>query len=73
MSGIRDSLRAAGLVRPRRRRLVAGVCAGLAAKLGVSPWLVRLVAVLSIVLPGPQVLVYVLLWIFMPRGTTPPA
>jgi phage shock protein C len=47
--------------------VVAGVCAGLAAWLGVSPWLVRAAAVLSIVLPGPQVLAYVVLWILMPE------
>ena len=54
------------LVRPRRGRIVAGVCAGLARRFDVSPWVVRLAFVLSVVLPGPQVLVYVLLWIFMP-------
>lgn len=67
MNAGRERLRAAGLIRPSRRRLIAGVCAGLGRKLGVSPWLVRLAAILSIVLPGPQVLLYVLLWIFMPE------
>jgi phage shock protein C len=64
---MRNWFRSRGLVRPRRRRVVAGVCAGLAAWLGVSPWLVRAAAVLSIVLPGPQVLAYVVLWILMPE------
>jgi phage shock protein PspC (stress-responsive transcriptional regulator) len=29
---------------------------------------VRLLFVLSIVLPGPQVLIYLLLWVVIPRG-----
>ncbi len=55
-----------GLVRPRDGRIIAGVCAGIADRFGVSRFLVRLLFVLSIVLPGPQVLVYVLLWILIP-------
>jgi phage shock protein PspC (stress-responsive transcriptional regulator) len=55
-----------GLVRPRQGRWIAGVCAGLADRFGISRGLVRLLFVLSIVLPGPQVLVYVVLWILIP-------
>jgi phage shock protein PspC (stress-responsive transcriptional regulator) len=55
----------ADLVRPRRR-MIAGVCAGIAARYGWSPGTVRLVFVLSCLLPGPQVLVYVVLWVFIP-------
>ena len=54
------------LVRPRRGRWIAGVCAGIGDRFGVSRNLVRLAFVLSIVLPGPQVLVYVALWILIP-------
>ena len=46
--------------------MIAGVCAGIADRMGVSRTLVRLAFVLSIVLPGPQVLAYLLLWICMP-------
>ncbi len=67
MNRIRGWFRSAGLVRPRRGRVLGGVCAGVAAALGVSAWLVRAVAVISIVLPGPQLLAYVLFWIFMPE------
>ena len=63
---MRDWFRRQGLVRPRSGRVVAGVCAGLARRLDVSPWLVRLAFVLSVFLPGTQVLAYVLLWILMP-------
>jgi phage shock protein PspC (stress-responsive transcriptional regulator) len=55
-----------GLVRPRSGRLLAGVCAGLARRFGMRPGVVRLLFVVSIVLPGPQFLVYIALWILMP-------
>jgi phage shock protein C len=55
-----------GLIRPRSGRVLAGVCAGLARRFGMGPGVVRLLFVLSVLLPGPQVLVYVALWILMP-------
>lgn len=54
-----------GLTRPRDR-WIAGVCSGLARRFGMSPGVVRLLFVLSCLLPGPQVLIYVLLWIVVP-------
>lgn len=54
------------MVRPRDDRWIAGVCSGLARRFGLSPGLVRLLFVLSIVLPGSQVLVYLILWILIP-------
>jgi phage shock protein PspC (stress-responsive transcriptional regulator) len=60
------------LSRPRRRRVIAGVCAGIARRYGWSPWLVRGLFLASCLLPGPQVLAYIALWIFMPpdpKGT----
>ncbi|WP_442907542.1 PspC domain-containing protein [Kineococcus sp. G2] len=55
------------MVRPARGKVIAGVCAGLAHRFGLSPTLVRLLFLLSLVLPGTQVLVYLVLWIVMPR------
>lgn len=55
------------LVRPVRGRIVAGVCAGLAMRFSTSPTLVRLLFLLSMLLPGPQILIYVALWVVMPR------
>ena len=49
-----------------RRRLIAGVCGGLAAPWGVSPTLVRLATLLLALLPGPMWLVYAAAWIVMP-------
>jgi phage shock protein PspC (stress-responsive transcriptional regulator) len=54
------------LVRPRQGRLIGGVCAALARRFDASPWLVRLIFVLSIVLPGPQILLYAALWVLIP-------
>jgi phage shock protein PspC (stress-responsive transcriptional regulator) len=55
------------LVRPRRGRVLAGVCAGIARRYGWSPWLVRLLFVVSCLLPGPQIVLYVALWVLMPK------
>lgn len=55
------------LVRRRRGRVVAGVCAALGDRFNVSPWPIRALFVISCILPGPQVLLYLLLWILIPR------
>lgn len=55
------------LVRPRDNRMIAGVCAGLARRFGMSTGLVRLLFVLSVLLPGTQVIVYLILWLLMPN------
>jgi len=54
------------LVRPQRGKLIAGVCAGLARRFGLSTGLVRVAFVLSMLLPGPQILAYLVLWIVVP-------
>ena len=54
------------LVRPRRGRMIAGVCAGIAQRYGWSTGVVRLLFVLSCLLPGPQIVAYLLLWILVP-------
>jgi phage shock protein PspC (stress-responsive transcriptional regulator) len=55
-----------GLVRPRRGRWIAGVCAALAKRFDTSPLLVRAIFVVSTIIPGPQFLIYILLWILIP-------
>lgn len=54
------------LVRPRRGKVVAGVCAALARRFGMSATVVRVLFVLSMLLPGPQILAYLVLWIVIP-------
>ena len=57
----------ATLTRPRNDAVIAGVCAGLAQRFGVSANLVRLLFVLSCLLPGPQFVIYLALWVVMPK------
>jgi phage shock protein C len=55
------------LTRPRNGAIIAGVCAGLAERFGMGAGTVRLLFVLSCLLPGPQFLIYLALWLIMPR------
>jgi phage shock protein C len=58
------------LVRSRTNRMIAGVCGGFAEYYGWTPWVVRfiyvVVSILSAAFPG--MLVYLLLWILMPKA-----
>ncbi len=56
-----------GLARPRRGKLIAGVAAGLARRYNVSPTIVRILFLASLLLPGPQIIAYLVLWIIMPK------
>ena len=56
----------AGLYRPRKGRIFGGVCAALARRFDVSPLAVRALVVISCVLPGPQILLSLGLWIMIP-------
>jgi phage shock protein PspC (stress-responsive transcriptional regulator) len=57
---------AARLVRPRSQRVIAGVCAALANRFGISRALVRVGFVLF-GLFGVGELVYIALWIVIPK------
>ncbi|HLS78315.1 MAG TPA: PspC domain-containing protein [Nocardia sp.] len=48
-------------------RWIAGVCGGIAEYFGWNPNIVRLAFVLSCLLPGPQFLLYLALWLLIPR------
>ena len=54
------------LVRPRSGKWIAGVCAALAARFGISPGLVRLGFVIFGVV-GVGELAYIALWIMIPK------
>jgi phage shock protein PspC (stress-responsive transcriptional regulator) len=58
-----------GLKLSNQHRMLAGVCGGLAEWLGWSPTWVRILYVLASVLSAafPGIIVYVVLWILMPR------
>jgi phage shock protein C len=57
------------LVRSRKNRMIAGVCAGIAQSLGMDVTLVRVlyvvISIASVAFPG--ILVYLLLWLIMPQ------
>jgi len=59
------------LHRSRQHRMIAGVCGGIAERFGWDPTIVRLVTVLSILLPGPQFLAYIVLWNVTPLEPLP--
>jgi phage shock protein PspC (stress-responsive transcriptional regulator) len=54
------------LRRDSQHALVAGVCAGIARRYGLSRNGLRLAFVISCVLPGPQFIAYLLLWVLIP-------
>jgi phage shock protein PspC (stress-responsive transcriptional regulator) len=54
------------LVRPREGRWIAGVCAAIADRFGWSRGKVRALFVISTLLPGPQIVLYIVLWIVIP-------
>jgi phage shock protein PspC (stress-responsive transcriptional regulator) len=47
-------------------RWIGGVCGGLAKGLGIESWVLRLVFAVLLFLGGTGVLLYLLLWIFVP-------
>ncbi|GAC66342.1 PspC domain-containing protein [Gordonia soli] len=59
------------LMRSRSDSWLGGVCGGLARRFGIDATLVRVLFVLSILLPGPQVLLYLVLWLIIPREPVP--
>jgi phage shock protein C len=77
MDSVHDSLRRQGLFRPREGRVLGGVCAGLGQRFGIDPWPARLLfALVLLVIPGSQFLIYPVLWLLMPSedaavATTP--
>lgn len=58
------------LRRSRRHRMLAGVCGGFADWMGWDPTLVRIVYVVVSVCSAafPGILVYLVLWLVMPRA-----
>jgi phage shock protein C len=56
------------LTRSETDRVLAGVAGGIAQRLGVNSTLVRVAWVLSVLFGGLGVLVYLILWVVMPKG-----
>ena len=48
-------------------KMIAGVCGGLARYFNIDPSIVRLLFVLAVALGGASPLIYLVLWIVMPK------
>jgi phage shock protein PspC (stress-responsive transcriptional regulator) len=57
------------LARSRNDKMIAGVCGGFAEYFGWTPWMVRFVYVLVSIFSAafPGVIIYLLLWLLMPK------
>ncbi|MEE1772158.1 PspC domain-containing protein [Streptomyces sp. JV185] len=60
----------AALARPRDGRMIGGVCAALARRFGTSAGTMRVIFLVSCLLPGPQFLLYLALWLLFPSEGT---
>lgn len=58
------------LYRDYDNRIIAGVCAGIAAYFNLSAWLVRFIFILSFFTPIPVIISYLLLWYLLPPALT---
>ncbi|MCI3224947.1 PspC domain-containing protein [Streptomyces sp. NP-1717] len=55
------------IARPSQGRMIGGVCAALARRFGTSANTMRVIFLASCLLPGPQFLLYLALWAFLPN------
>ncbi|WP_405613202.1 PspC domain-containing protein [Streptomyces sp. NBC_01511] len=55
------------IARPSQGRMIGGVCAALARRFGTSATTMRVIFLASCLLPGPQILLYIALWVFLPN------
>jgi phage shock protein C len=58
------------LVRSINDRKIAGVCAGIADYFDIDATIVRVIWLLATLIPGPNMIAYVVLWIVLPEGYT---
>jgi phage shock protein PspC (stress-responsive transcriptional regulator) len=50
-------------------RWIAGVCGGISRVTGVEPWIWRVIMLVGLFASGVSLILYLLLWIFVPRDT----
>ena len=56
------------MYRSREHKIIAGVCGGLAENWNMPPTMVRLLFILSCILPGPQFVIYLIMWALVPKA-----
>jgi phage shock protein C len=57
-------------VRSTNDRKIAGVCAGVADYFDLDPTLVRVLWALATLVPGPNIIAYIIIWIAADEGPT---
>lgn len=55
------------LYRSRSNRMIAGVCGGIAEYFGIDPTVVRIAFLVSLLIPGPQAIFYLVAWVVIPE------
>lgn len=66
MASVFDSIRSSGF-RRGPDRLLAGICGGIAAKIGLNVWIVRIVTFLLFLLPVVGLGLYLAIWVLTPN------
>ncbi|OLR92013.1 hypothetical protein BJP25_23635 [Actinokineospora bangkokensis] len=61
-----------GITRAAHGKVLGGVCAGLAARLPVSPWVLRALFAALALFPISSVLLYLALWLVLPPASARP-
>jgi phage shock protein C len=59
------------LMRSSTDKKLGGVCAGLAEYFDMDPTLVRVLWLIATLVPGPNIIVYIILWIVLPLAPLP--
>lgn len=55
------------MLRRAQNSIIGGVCGGIAKWLGISPLIVRTLAILALIVYGFGIWLYIILWIFIPK------
>lgn len=66
--GVEPGEKGVQLHRSRDKRIIAGICGGLSEKTGLPATFFRVLFVASCVLPGPQILIYLIMWALIPKA-----
>ena len=56
------------LMKIKPKKMIAGICAGFAYWLGWPTWIIRALLVAAVIFAGTGLLIYIILWIFMPSA-----
>ncbi|MEU0518288.1 PspC domain-containing protein [Streptosporangium sp. NPDC006007] len=54
--------------RSTNHKIIAGVCGGIAESIGWSPTVVRVLWLLLSLLPGPMWVLYLVMWVLVPKA-----